>query len=87
MSFTANERLRKTGHRTLFLFLDGSRELIAGWMQQRRDHFMPPGLLDSQFETLEPPEGEPDVMPITLSADWKNTTEQALSESRKFLDK
>lgn len=35
--------------------LDGSEALIAARMKQRRDHFMPPSLLQSQFATLEPP--------------------------------
>jgi gluconokinase len=38
-----------------FVFLDGSRELIARRMAARQNHFMPPGLLDSQFATLERP--------------------------------
>jgi carbohydrate kinase (thermoresistant glucokinase family) len=47
--------------------LVGSRDLIAGRMEARRDHFMPPGLLDSQFATLEPP--GPDEKPIVVSVD------------------
>ena len=35
------------------VYLDGSRELIAERMAARKNHFMPPGLLDSQFATLE----------------------------------
>lgn len=38
-----------------FVWLDGSRELIAGRLAQRHHEFMNPGLLDSQFATLEPP--------------------------------
>jgi gluconokinase len=38
-----------------FIHLTGSREVIGQRMQNRRDHFMPPTLLDSQFATLEPP--------------------------------
>jgi gluconokinase len=37
-----------------FLHLDGGRELIAGRMQTRANHFMPVALLDSQFRDLEP---------------------------------
>lgn len=40
----------------LYIYLEGSRELILGRMQKRAGHFMPPGLLDSQFEALEIPE-------------------------------
>ncbi|MGY3616970.1 gluconokinase [Bradyrhizobium sp. USDA 10063] len=37
------------------VFLDGSEALIASRLAQRKGHFMPPGLLASQFQTLEPP--------------------------------
>jgi gluconokinase len=47
------------------VYLDGSRELIAGRLGARRGHFMPPALLDSQFATLEPPEA--DENPIVVS--------------------
>lgn len=38
-----------------FVWLDGSRELIAGRLAERHHEFMNPDLLDSQFATLEPP--------------------------------
>ncbi|MDR7126127.1 gluconokinase [Pseudotabrizicola sp. 4114] len=38
-----------------FVYLDGSRDLIAGRMAQRRGHYMPLSLLDSQFAALEVP--------------------------------
>ncbi|MEL6658049.1 MAG: gluconokinase [Bacteroidota bacterium] len=38
-----------------WIYLDGSKELIAKRMQERTGHFMPPELLDSQFATLEIP--------------------------------
>ncbi len=37
------------------VYLDGTQELIAARLAARKGHFMPPGLLDSQFKTLEPP--------------------------------
>ena len=49
------------------LYLEGSQQLIAGRLAQRKHHFMPPGLLESQFETLEPP--GPDEHPLTVSID------------------
>ena len=39
----------------IVLFLDGSRELLAGRLRGRSGHFFPPHLLASQFETLEEP--------------------------------
>jgi gluconokinase len=38
-----------------FVHLAGSRALIAERMAQRRGHFMPPSLLDSQLSILEEP--------------------------------
>ena len=49
------------------VYLRGTQELIAGRLAQRRGHFMPPGLLASQFKTLEPP--DPDEHPLTVSID------------------
>jgi gluconokinase len=40
------------------VYLQGSRELIRRRLTQRQGHFMDPKLIDSQFETLEEPEGE-----------------------------
>lgn len=40
-----------------YVYLSGSEELIRQRLSQRTGHFMNPGLLHSQFETLEPPEG------------------------------
>jgi gluconokinase len=47
------------------VFLSGTQELIASRLAARKGHFMPPGLLTSQFRTLEPP--KPDEHPITVS--------------------
>jgi gluconokinase len=49
------------------VFLDGEQDLIAGRLAARRGHFMPAGLLESQFSTLEPPAA--DERPITVSID------------------
>ena len=49
------------------VFLDGTQQLIADRLAQRKGHFMPPGLLDSQFATLQPP--DPAEKPITVSID------------------
>lgn len=38
-----------------FVYLDGSYELIRSRLEQRKGHFMPLNLLQSQFDALEPP--------------------------------
>jgi gluconokinase len=49
------------------IFLDGTKDLIASRLAQRKGHFMPPGLLDSQFKTLERPDTSEN--PVTVSID------------------
>ncbi|WP_315755262.1 MULTISPECIES: gluconokinase [unclassified Bradyrhizobium] len=49
------------------VYLQGSQELIGERMSHREGHFMPPGLLASQFATLEPPGAA--EHPITVSVD------------------
>ncbi|MEU1204120.1 gluconokinase [Nocardia sp. NPDC005825] len=50
-----------------FVHLTGSREVLRARLLARTDHFMPPDLLNSQLETLEPP--GPDERAITLEID------------------
>ncbi|XP_053432325.1 probable gluconokinase isoform X2 [Nycticebus coucang] len=56
----------------LVVHLTGSFELISGRLLQRKGHFMPSQLLQSQFDTLEPP-GAPENF-IQVSVD-KNLSE------------
>ena len=49
------------------VYLDGTEQLIARRLAARKGHFMPPGLLASQFKTLEPPQRSED--PVTVSID------------------
>lgn len=52
---------------TVLVYLRGSKELIADRLAHRHNHFMPPGLLDSQFATLQEP--TPDENPIIADID------------------
>ena len=47
-----SEGIKSTVH---WIILQGSFSLIQQRMKARKDHFMPAGLLQSQFETLETP--------------------------------
>ncbi len=49
------------------VFLKGAQSLIAARLAQRKGHFMPAGLLESQFATLEPPADSEN--PVTVSID------------------
>ena len=47
--------LRGAAGELQFVFLQGSRALLAERLTSRRGHYMPPSLLDSQLATLEEP--------------------------------
>lgn len=47
-------RLAEAGE-VRYVYLEGTRESIAERLASRRHRYMPPSLLASQFETLEPP--------------------------------
>jgi gluconokinase len=49
------------------VYLKGTQQVIANRLDQRKGHFMPPGLLASQFKTLEPPDASEN--PVTVSID------------------
>ena len=62
------DRLRAAaGPGLRFVYLEASREMMTKRVAQRKHHYMPASLVDSQFATLEPPAGEADV--ITTPAD------------------
>ena len=49
------DRIRAAAPGVRFVFLDGPAELIGARMVGRSGHYMPPALLASQLQTLEPP--------------------------------
>lgn len=50
--------LRAAAPEVQFVYLEGSRTLITERVSERRGHFMPVSLLDSQLATLEEPESD-----------------------------
>jgi carbohydrate kinase (thermoresistant glucokinase family) len=50
--------LRSEGGELQLIFLQGSRELLAERLANRKGHFMPASLLDSQLETLQVPSAD-----------------------------
>jgi len=63
------DRLRASGARLRFVHLDGSYALVDARMRARRDHFMPPSLLESQFATLEPPSADESALTVPIEDD------------------
>jgi gluconokinase len=59
------DRLR-VSERVKFVFLRGDRRNITEHLQQRREHFMNPALLDSQFEDLEEPQPSERALSLEL---------------------
>jgi carbohydrate kinase (thermoresistant glucokinase family) len=52
----------------VLLYLRGSRALIAARMAQRKGHFMPTALLDSQFATLQEPGADENPLILDIGA-------------------
>ncbi|NXP84274.1 GNTK gluconokinase, partial [Passerina amoena] len=50
----------------LFVHLDGPKDIIAAGLEKRRGHFMPLELLQSQFDTLEPPSAPENFITVSL---------------------
>jgi gluconokinase len=50
------------------IYLKGTEELIASRLALRKGHFMPPGLLASQFKTLEPPDSSENPIAVPIDA-------------------
>ena len=50
------------------VFLNGTQDLIADRLATRKGHFMPPGLLTSQFRTLEPPQQGEHPIAVSIEA-------------------
>jgi len=73
------EQLRGAGLKTIFLFLLGNKETIQQRLQNRVGHFMAPTLLDSQFESLENPLSEKDVVPVDISVSLTEVIQQSIN--------
>jgi carbohydrate kinase (thermoresistant glucokinase family) len=74
------ERIRERAGDVCFVFLDGSFELIQARMRLRVGHYMQPGLLDSQFRTLEKPQAdETDVITLPITEPVGDLVEQAVA--------
>ena len=73
------ERIREQAGDVCFVFLDGDFDLIEQRMRQRVGHYMQPGLLDSQFRTLEKPQAdETDVIRLPITEPVQDMVAQAL---------
>jgi gluconokinase len=80
--------VEKAGEPILFVYLDGSKEVIAARMAARHHEYMPVSLLDSQFATLEVPDSQTEnvlFVPVTDSIEKITaTTVNAVGHLRSF---
>ncbi len=65
-----------------FVFLDGTKSLVQSRLAARRGHFMPPGLLDSQFAALEAPDADEHAVRVGVDATPEAIVEAVLQRLR-----
>ncbi|MCP4603016.1 MAG: gluconokinase [Proteobacteria bacterium] len=73
------ERLACGSKDIRFVYLAGHRALIQDRMAARQDHFMPPGLLDSQLATLERPDDDERAIPLDIEMPLDDIVRAALA--------
>jgi carbohydrate kinase (thermoresistant glucokinase family) len=66
-----------------FIFLDGSRSVIAERLNERRGHFMPPSLLDSQLATLEKPSPDENAWTFDVSESAQEIVDDIVTRASK----
>ena len=71
--------LRGGDPRLRFVHLTGVRELVAERQRARKGHFMPPGLMESQFATLEPLGDDEPGFDVDVSAGPDEIVAEALA--------
>ena len=67
------DRIRQVAARkVIFVHLAGARELVETRLTARSGHFMPAGLLDSQFASLEPPDADEHAVTVDIGQPLDN---------------
>lgn len=72
------ERLRASAPGLAFVHLTLTREQARQRVAQRGGHYFNPALVDSQFEALQPPEGEPRVLALDATRPLDALTAEVL---------
>jgi gluconokinase len=75
---TYRDILRAASPGLAFVFLDITPEEALRRLRARGQHFFPPQLLQSQFETLQAPAGEPDVLRLDASLPLQRLLDQSV---------
>ena len=75
------ERIKMAAGRPVtFVYLEGSRAILAARLGGRRGHFMPPSLLDSQLAILEPPGPDEGAITVSVELPLDGVVEAVLTE-------
>jgi gluconokinase len=72
--------LNRRGSGVVFVYLAGDRELIAARLSARRGHFMPPSLLESQFEALEEPQSDEPAICVNIGPSTQEIAQKIADE-------
>ncbi len=71
--------LREAGPQVFFLHLVADEATLAERVRRRHDHFMPPSLLRSQFETLQPLEDDEPGVVISVESPFAQVLAESLA--------
>lgn len=66
-----------------FVYLTIDQKILLQRIEHRQGHFMPPSLLSSQLETLEPPQQDESF----ISIDMSHSVEKAVQDIIAYLEK
>ncbi len=72
--------LRRAGAGVRIAYLRGDEALISDRQTARQGHFMPPSLMRSQFETLETPEPDENVVTFDVGAAPREIAREIIRE-------
>ena len=72
--------------KTLFVYIEGTRDVLMDRMTKRTDHFMKPFMLDKQLETLENPVHEEAVIVVSMMDSTEDQVRAAQQGLRRALN-
>lgn len=75
---TYRDAIREQAPDTIFLHLNGSKEVLKARTEGRTGHFMPPALLESQLATLEPLQDDERGVMVDIAAPVQDVVAEAL---------
>ena len=74
------EKLNRRGSGVLFVYLAGSFAMIAARLAGRHGHYMPTGLLQSQFSTLEEPAADEPAIRVDIEGTPREIADRIIEQ-------